>query len=92
MFFKEIELIKPDLIITLGGVAYKQLTGKSLKPVTRNLKTEKPRIYKGIRVLPLMHITGSYANHMKGFLEVNGIDNHINHGLAYSELVKYFLK
>ncbi|WP_067150260.1 uracil-DNA glycosylase family protein [Pseudotamlana agarivorans] len=91
MLFNEIKLIEPDLIITLGADTYKQLTKSKGITLTRNIMTEQRRYHEGIPTLPLMHISGCYAHHLKSFLEINEIDSKMNIGLAYFILVKKFL-
>lgn len=91
MLFKEIEIVNPHLIITLGNISYNQLTGKWIK-LTRNILTEERKYFDGIPLLPLMHFTGCYPHHFKSFLKINNLgSSSISNSQAYSLLVKSYI-
>lgn len=93
VFFKEIELINPDIIITMGKIPFKVLTGKDVtltKKFTENLKKLDNT---SIPIVPLVHLS-AYAS-IKPFLKANGIVENINttkeYGVKYSEIVNNYL-
>ena len=71
---KEIDLIKPDLIISFGAVSYTQLMGKRSPKLSSNIQSNiiefmcKP-------VLPMVHLSGSTRQQTKlNFLKANNIN------------------
>lgn len=95
MLFDEIELIKPDIIITLGELTYTQLTSKKIE-LKRNLFKESPKKFKEVPVLALPHISGSRPNYLKSFFLENDIEipeklTFEFTGRSFAELVNRYL-
>ena len=87
---KEIELIKPDLIITLGGLSYFMLTGKKIKLTDKINKNE----YKGTLLMPMVHLSGATRKlTIETFLQSNCIPHCDNNefGKAYFQIVHNYL-
>lgn len=74
---KELELIKPDLIIVFGKIAFKKLLGKNSPKIGQSISnTIETYIIKDkkIAVITVIHLSkGAYNSHMKTFLEANNI-------------------
>jgi uracil-DNA glycosylase len=98
----EINWIKPNLIVTLGGISYSQLTGKNIS-FKNELKTEKVRFSgaiidneNDIDILPFVHLA-AYFRSVKFFID-NNLDvdlikgENTNYGTLYYEILKKFLK
>lgn len=70
----EIEIIKPDVIITFGKIAFQQLTGKNIKLSEFNIQNQKYMFDEKILIIPMMHLSGAVRNEpFKNFLESNAI-------------------
>lgn len=71
---KEIELIKPDLIITLGAESYRNLLGLKNKPkLTKNIAPGTLEKFNNTtNVLPMVHLSGSTRKKsIIDFIEIN---------------------
>ena len=99
---QEIEFVKPNIIITLGGISFTQLTKQS---ISFNNKSKIETMHfsdgiladkKDIDILPFVHLAAHFPS-IKSF-----IDNNLNEGLKkgdnknygklYYEILKKFLK
>lgn len=95
VFFKEIELINPDIIITMGEIPFKVLTKKNVA-LTKNF-TENINYLNfnnsSIPIIPLVHLS-AYGN-IKPFLKANGVTENVNttkgYGIKYSEIINNYL-
>lgn len=91
---QEIELVKPDIIVTLGCESYYQLTRKRLQALSEININEIPNSkFEGIPVIPMLHLSGlTRTNLVSNFLEINhivGYDN--NPGIGYSKMIENYL-
>ena len=76
---KEIDIIKPDLIVTFGGESYKRMMNTNYSPVLSqhisNLKTKYKQGNHQIDLLPLMHLSGiNRTQNLNNFLHANGYE------------------
>jgi len=86
----EIELINPDLIITFGGLAYKNITGTNSPVLSKQSKIIKNKDLK-IDVAPMLHLSNSVRpTPLKNFFETNSID--VDFSISSKEKGKYFAK
>lgn len=89
---REIELVKPDVIITMGGLAYKFLTGCRAPKLSNNIDVNIED-FKGIKILPFPHLSGGTRHKpMESFLRNNGFSDvngskRENCAIAYSRLI-----
>ena len=93
---KEIDIINPDIIITLGNETFIKFTLQKLKsPITNAIKDNIVRLneYDNLPIIPMVHLSGStYKKHKVKFLENNfacEIDK--SFGLSYAEIIEKFL-
>ncbi|WP_067145438.1 uracil-DNA glycosylase family protein [Pseudotamlana agarivorans] len=98
--YSEIEFIKPDVIITFGGIAYSQLMGKRCPKLSQKLEKTKTHLKVtddySVAVLPFMHLSGSTrSKNLDNFLEENNVTKEgtgrVGYGKAYAKLLKLFL-
>jgi hypothetical protein len=74
LLMKEISIIKPDVIVTFGALAYRVLTNEKYSPKLSELSLIGDEIIpftyefmphnKPINILPLMHLSGSTRGHL----------------------------
>jgi hypothetical protein len=82
IFLKEIKIVEPNLIVTFGAIAYKNISGQNIN----------------VPILPLMHLSPSTRFHnLKNFLQVKygynyEFDNRVKAGRIYSEIINTYLK
>ncbi|WP_312554610.1 uracil-DNA glycosylase family protein [Empedobacter brevis] len=92
---KEIEILNPTIIITLGKLSFELLTGKKLKSIVDNVNNtiHIDEEFNSIPIIPLVHLSGAVRKSQKlKFLEMNEISNNESIGKSYASLVKDFLK
>lgn len=98
--YSEIEFVKPDVIITFGGIAYSQLTGKRCPKLSQNLEKTKTHMEVidgySVMVLPFMHLSGSTrSKNLDDFLKENKVikegTGRVGYGKAYAKLLKPYL-
>lgn len=71
---KEIELIKPDLIVTFGGISYSKLMNENRK-LTVNVKNNRSKKFADkYPVLPMVHLSARQKNKIK-FLHINSVED-----------------
>jgi uracil-DNA glycosylase len=100
--YQEIDLVNPNIIITLGGISFSQLTNKSIT-FKQNPKIEKVHFTeenladkKEIDILPFVHLAAHFPS-MKLFIESN-LNKELkkgendNYGKLYYEILKKYLK
>ena len=100
--YQEIELVKPNIIITLGGISFSQLTNKSIT-FNNNPKIEKVHFTeqilankKNIDILPFVHLAAHFLS-LKSFI-YNNLNKELkkgenkNYGTLYYEILKKYLK
>lgn len=100
--YQEIELVKPNIIITLGGISFSQLTNKSIT-FKNNPRIEKVHFSekiladkKDIDILPFVHLAAHFPS-MHGFIKSN-LNKELkkgeneNYGTLYYEMLKKYLK
>lgn len=99
--YQEIELVKPNIIITLGGISFSQLTNKSITFIN-NPKIEKVHFTeqilanKKIDILPFVHLAAHFPS-MESFIK-NNLNKQLkkgeneNYGTLYYEILKKYLK
>ena len=90
---QEIDLIEPDLIITLGAKSYFQLTKRHQPLLTRNIIKEEKKVYKKYNVIPMVHLSGSTRKQTKlNFLEANEIEyQNKSFGKYYFEMINNYI-
>jgi uracil-DNA glycosylase len=99
---QEIELVKPNIIVTLGGISFSQLTNKSIT-FKNNPKIEKVHFTenmladkKDIDILPFVHLAAHFPS-MESFIK-NNLNKQLkkgeneNYGTLYYEILKKYLK
>jgi len=77
---KEIDIIRPDLIITFGGESFKRMMNNDYSPVLsqniNRLKTKYKHGNHAIDLLPLMHLSGiNRTQNLNKFLLANGYED-----------------
>jgi len=100
--YQEIELVKPNIIVTLGGISFSQLTNKSIT-FKNNPKIEKVHFTvnmladkKDIDILPFVHLAAHFPS-MESFIK-NNLNKELkkgkneNYGTLYYEILKKYLK
>lgn len=99
VLFNEIDLVKPNLIITLGGLSYSLLTNRKSPKLTKNIRENISHIkgFEKIEIIPMMHLSGATRDKtMKAFLEINGIEinstmKRIEYGTSYSKIINDYI-
>ncbi len=92
---KEIEILNPTIIITLGKLSFELLTETKLKSIVDNLNNSVhfDDEFNNIPIIPLVHLSGAVRKKQKLiFLEKNSIYSEENIGQSYASLVNNFLK
>ncbi|WP_372757883.1 uracil-DNA glycosylase family protein [Mariniflexile sp.] len=98
--YSEIEFLKPDIIITFGGIAYSQLTGERSPKLSQNLEKTKThlKVVDGysVPVLPFLHLSGSTrGKNLDVFLKANNVaiveKSRATYGRAYAEIISQHL-
>jgi uracil-DNA glycosylase len=99
---QEIEFIKPNIIITLGGISFTQLTKQSIS-FSNKSKIERihfsDRLFavkENIDILPFVHLAAHFPS-IKSFIEDNLNEDltkgdNKNYGILYYEILKKYLK
>ena len=97
ILLKEINFIKPDIIITLGGIAFLKLTSKKHIKLDKGIESNKfsSEEFDNIPILPFMHLSGSNRKkNLQDFLEIHNIKTMINdrlgYGRAYTEIIENY--
>lgn len=96
---KEINLVKPDIIITLGKESFVQLTGEKCNKLSRNINLNKSYLkrFPEIPIIPMTHLSGATRKqNLEDFLAANDInsskfDRRYQYGLGYAEIIKKFI-
>lgn len=92
---KEIEIVNPDLIITLGAESYQNLLGLTRKPkMTKKIVLETlDKFNNTTKVIPMVHLSGSTRAQSKiNFIEINNFElEENNFGKAYFKIINQFL-
>ena len=97
---QEIQLLQPDLIITLGKEGFFQLTAKKAKQLSRAiaLNTTHLKSFPNIPIIPLVHLSGATKKqNILNFLKANHIDTSVlrerwEYGIEYSNIIENYLK
>ena len=77
LLIAELELIKPDLIITLVSIAHTKLLMKKCPTISQSILSTKSFIElnaQKVDVYTMMHLGNSRGRNMKKFFDANGID------------------
>lgn len=93
---KEIELIKPDIIITLGNETFIKFTRQKLKsPITNGIKDNviKLQEYGNFPIIPMAHLSSAtFKKHKVKFLENNfAYEVGENFGTSYAQIIENYL-
>ena len=100
--YQEIELVKPNIIVTLGGISFSQLTNKGIV-FSENPKIEKVHFTenmlsdkKDIDILPFVHLAAHFPS-LKSFVDCNLNEDlkkgeNKNYGTLYYDILKKYLK
>lgn len=92
---KELEIIKPDIIITLGRLPYELLTRQKLKRIIDNIENTQyvDEDFSNIPVVPMVHLSGAVMKkHKLSFLEKNNLYVTSEIGISYANLITDFLE
>lgn len=98
---KEIAVVKPDIIITLGAETFTKLTDKKLiKKITGNIHDNIAYLeeYPALPILPMVHLSGSTFQNVKNTFVNNNLQNvegerqKEGFGLQYAEIVEKYLQ
>jgi|694.fasta_scaffold19649_5 hypothetical protein len=99
---KEIEFVKPNIIITLGGISFSQLTNQGIT-FKKNPKIRKAHFTekvladkKDIDILPFVHLAAHFPS-IKSFVDCNlnqdlKMGENKNYGTLYYDILKKYLK
>lgn len=97
ILLKEINFIKPDVIITFGGIAFLKLTSKKHIKLANGIESNEFSLdeFGNIPILPFMHLSGSTREeNLKVFLEKHNVKNNIKgrvgYGNAYAEIIENY--
>ena len=100
--YQEIELVKPNIIVTLGGISFSQLTNQGIT-FEKNPEIKKVHFTeevladkKDIEILPFVHLAARFRN-IELFIKRN-LNKELkkgeneNYGTLYYEMLKKYLK
>jgi uracil-DNA glycosylase len=99
---KEIEFVKPNIIITLGGISFSQLTNQGIT-FEKNPEIKKVHFTeevladkKDIDILPFVHLAARFPS-LKSFVDYNlnedlKMGENKNYGTLYYDILKKYLK
>ncbi|WP_417444003.1 uracil-DNA glycosylase family protein [Joostella sp.] len=96
---QEIELLKPDLIITLGKESIVQLTEQKCNKLSRNISLNKTHLksFPNIPIIPLVHLSGATRKaNIINFMIANNLntsnfEKRWQYGLGYSTIIKNYI-
>lgn len=96
---QEIELLKPDLIITLGKESIVQLTEQKCNKLSRNISLNKTHLknFPNIPIIPLVHLSGATRKaNIIDFMIANNLntsnfEKRWQYGLGYSTIIKNYI-
>jgi len=91
---KEIEILNPTIIITLGKISFELLTGKKLKSIVDNVNNtiHIDDEFNSIPIIPLVHLSGAVRKSQKlKFLKMNETSLNDSIGISYTSLVNDFI-
>ena len=80
------EVVKPNLIITLGGITIEQLLNIKKAPVLGKSIAELKTKYQDVDVIPFMHLSGSTREKkLNTFLYANKMEIRKRNKLEYAD-------
>ncbi|TXE08567.1 hypothetical protein ES711_08680 [Gelidibacter salicanalis] len=95
ILIKEIDFLKPDVIITFGSIAFLKLTSKKYVKLGNGIDYNKTYLeeFNEIPVLPFMHLSGSTRDkNLEDFLKVHKVEKkkegRVGYGSAYAEIIE----
>ncbi len=91
---REIELVKPNLILILGAESYRQLFAGRQAPKLTEAVEKNVILYRNYPVLPMVHLSGSTRKKtILNFLAINNVefDQTKNYGEHYYKIVDNYL-
>ena len=94
----EISIVKPDVIITLGGVACRTINDNKCPKLSNKTKVLEPQSLKGLGVnlIPMLHLSkGTRDKYFKAYFDLYDLGElaeRNRHGEAYSVIIRDLLK
>lgn len=97
---KEIQVVKPDIIITLGAETFRKFTGEKLpKKITGNIIDNIVYMeeFPDVPIIPMVHLSGATFQNVKNTFLKNNLENYTveekpSFGLRYAEIIEQYLQ
>lgn len=92
---REIDIVNPDVIVTLGKLSFELLAGINLKSIVKDINETVfiDQEFNDIPIVPLVHLSGTVRKSQKvKFLKENGISEDANFGKSYVLLLNIFFE
>lgn len=96
---REINLINPDVIITLGKQSFVHLTGQKIGNLSKNINLSDKFLdgFPNIPIIPMIHLSSATRkNNIEDFLKINDIEitnlnKRYQYGIEYAKIIERFI-